>query len=245
MKLRLNCDLAEQDQLTEGSPEHSVMPFIHQANICCGVHAGNLKVMKETAILAKANDVEIGAHPSYPDRENFGRKSLHISEKNLSDSLTSQIQNLQDICNDLEVELAYIKPHGALYNDMMKDSKIRKIIMKVVRANNKPRKLMVMASNQQHLIAEEASRFGINLIFEAFADRCYTDQGLLVNRDKMHAVHSREKTIKQVHQLINHQSITTETGKTLSLNVDSVCVHGDNEAGVSIIKDIQKLILSA
>ena len=104
---------------------------------------------------------------------------------------------------------------------------------------------MVMASNQQHLIAEEASRFGINLIFEAFADRCYTDQGLLVNRDKMHAVHSRENTIKQVHQLINHQSITTESGKTLSLNVDSVCVHGDNEAGVSIIKDIQKLILSA
>jgi len=77
MKLSLNCDLAEQDQLTEGSPEHSVMPFIHQANICCGVHAGNLKVMKETAILAKANDVEIGAHPSYPDRENFGRKSLN------------------------------------------------------------------------------------------------------------------------------------------------------------------------
>ena len=102
---------------------------------------------------------------------------------------------------------------------------------------------MVMASNQQHLIAEEASRFGINLIFEAFADRC-TPKGLLVNRDKMHAVHS-EKTIKQVHQLINHQSITTESGKTLSLNVDSVCVHSDNEAGVSIIKDIQKLILSA
>ena len=79
--------------------------------------------------------------------------------------------------------------------------------MKVVKAHNKPRKLMVMANNQQNLIAEEASRFGINLIFEAFADRCYTDHGLLVNRNKMHAVHSKEKTIKQVHQLINHQSI--------------------------------------
>ena len=243
--MRLNCDLGEQEKLVPSSPEKSVMPYIDQANICCGAHAGNKDVMRETVILAIANKVEIGAHPSYPDRKNFGRLSLKIPEQELKEVIIQQIMALQTICEDLNTTITYVKPHGALYNDMMRDAEIRKIIMSVISSIKIPLKLMVMANNQQEMLKKEASAFNIDLLFEAFADRCYTDEGLLVSRDKSHAVHDRQKILEQVIQITTNKFVKTENGCDLLLDIDTICVHGDNLPGIAIIKDIQALINKA
>ena len=243
--MRLNCDLGEQEKLVPSSPEKSVMPYIDQANICCGAHAGNKDVMRETVILAIANKVEIGAHPSYPDRKNFGRLPLKIPEQELKEVITQQIMALQTICEDLNTTITYVKPHGALYNDMMRDAEIRNIIMSVISSIKIPLKLMVMANNQQEMLKKEASAFNIDLLFEAFADRCYTDEGLLVSRDKSHAVHDRQKILEQVVQITTNKFVKTENGCDLLLDIDTICVHGDNLSGIAIIKDIQALINKA
>ena len=243
--MQLNCDLGEQEKLVPSSPEKSVMPYIDQANICCGVHAGNTDVMRETVILAIANKVEIGAHPSYPDRKNFGRLSLKIPEHELKEVIIQQIMALQTICEDLNTTIPYVKPHGALYNDMMRDVEIRNTIMSVVSSIKIPLKLMVMANNQQEMLKKEASAFNIDLLFEAFADRCYTDEGLLVSRDKSHAVHDRQKILEQVIQITTNKFVKTENGCDLLLDIDTICVHGDNLSGIAIIKDIQALINKA
>lgn len=243
--MQLNCDLGEQEKLVPSSPEKSVMPYIDQANICCGVHAGNTDVMRETVILAIANKVEIGAHPSYPDRKNFGRLSLKIPQHELKEVIIQQIMALQTICEDLNTTITYVKPHGALYNDMMRDAEIRKIIMSVISSIKIPLKLMVMANNQQEMLKKEASAFNIDLLFEAFADRCYTDEGLLVSRDKSHAVHDRQKILEQVIQITTNKFVKTENGCDLLLDIDTICVHGDNLSGIAIIKDIQALINKA
>ena len=243
--MQLNCDLGEQEKLVPSSPEKSVMPYIDQANICCGAHAGNKDVMRETVILAIANKVEIGAHPSYPDRKNFGRLSLKIPEQELKEIIIQQIMALQTICEDLNTTITYVKPHGALYNDMMRDAEIRKIIMSVISSIKIPLKLMVMANNQQEMLKKEASAFNIDLLFEAFADRCYTDEGLLVSRDKSHAVHDRQKILEQVVQITTNKFVKTENGCDLLLDIDTICVHGDNLPGIAIIKDIQALINKA
>ena len=243
--MRLNCDLGEQEKLVPSSPEKSVMPYIDQANICCGVHAGNTDVMRETVILAIANKVEIGAHPSYPDRKNFGRLSLKIPQHELKEVIIKQIMALQKICEDLNTTITYVKPHGALYNDMMRDVEIRNTIMSVISSIKIPLKLMVMANNQQEMLKKEASAFNIDLLFEAFADRCYTDEGLLVSRDKSHAVHDRQKILEQVVQITTNKFVKTENGCDLLLDIDTICVHGDNLSGIAIIKDIQALINKA
>ena len=243
--MQLNCDLGEQEKLVPSSPEKSVMPYIDQANICCGAHAGNKDVMRETVILAIANKVEIGAHPSYPDRKNFGRLSLKIPQHELKEVIIQQIMALQTICEDLNTTITYVKPHGALYNDMMRDAEIRKIIMSVISSIKIPLKLMVMANNQQEMLKKEASAFNIDLLFEAFADRCYTDEGLLVSRDKSHAVHDRQKILEQVIQITTNKFVKTENGCDLLLDIDTICVHGDNLSGIAIIKDIQALINKA
>ena len=243
--MQLNCDLGEQEKLVPSSPEKSVMPYIDQANICCGAHAGNKDVMRETVILAIANKVEIGAHPSYPDRKNFGRLSLKIPQHELKEVIIQQITALQTICEDLNTTITYVKPHGALYNDMMRDVKVRNIIMSVISSLKIPVKLMVMANNQQEMLKKEASAFNIDLLFEAFADRCYTDEGLLVSRDKSHAVHDRQKILEQVIQITTNKFVKTENGCDLLLDIDTICVHGDNLSGIAIIKDIQALINKA
>ena len=172
--MQLNCDLGEQEKLVPSSPEKSVMPYIDQANICCGVHAGNTDVMRETVILAIANKVEIGAHPSYPDRKNFGRLSLKIPQHELKEVIIQQIMALQTICEDLNTTITYVKPHGALYNDMMRDVEIRNTIMSVISSIKIPLKLMVMANNQQEMLKKEASAFNIDLLFEALI-KSYND----------------------------------------------------------------------
>ena len=242
MPLLLNCDLGESFGAWKMGLDDQVMPFIDQANIACGFHAGDPVVIKKTLLAAKRNNVQVGAHPSYPDISGFGRRSMKIPAVELIALLQYQIAALTGMASNLGIEVAYVKPHGALYNDMMADGHIRSAVMEAISECHQPLAFMLQATPDAETHREEARAFGLEVLFEAFADRCYDDSGALLSRAKEGAVHSREKMLEQIIQLQQHGTVTTVSGHQLELQADSLCVHGDNMDGVNAIKKIRQLI---
>ncbi|MDO6562169.1 5-oxoprolinase subunit PxpA [Amphritea sp. 1_MG-2023] len=242
MSLRLNCDLGESFGAWKMGLDEAVMPFIDQANIACGFHAGDPLVLQKTLALAKQNQVTVGAHPGYPDLVGFGRRSLNVSEAELKAMLLYQISAIDGMASTQGITLTYVKPHGALYNDMMADTATRAIIMQAISEYHRPLVLMLQSTPQAALHQQEADSIGLELWFEIFADRCYDDDGKLLSRTKPGAVHSKEKMLAQVKQLKEQGSVTTVSGEVLSLRADTLCVHGDNMDGVNAIEEIRGLI---
>ena len=199
MALLLNCDLGESYGAWTMGLDDQVMPHIDQANIACGFHAGDPLVMKKTLLAAKRNNVAVGAHPSYPDIVGFGRRSMKLAPAELIAVLQYQIAALTGMADNLGVEVQYVKPHGALYNDMMADGHIRSAVMEAIAESKRPLKFMLQATPAAESHRQEASAFGLEVLFEAFADRCYDDDGALLSRAKEGAVHSREKMLAQVN----------------------------------------------
>ncbi len=238
----LNCDLGEEAGTAQFSPEAEAMPFIDQANIACGVHAGSPRVMRQTVELAARHGVAVGAHPSYPDRANFGRTSMRLSAAELRSVLHEQIAALEEIAAAAGVRVSYVKPHGALYNDMLADPAVRANVLQAVCAYPTDMPLMLLATTEADGHRAEARAHGVTLIFEAFADRAYTDAGTLVPRGTPGAVHDAAHTLAQVEQLCAHGSVTTVSGARLALAADTLCVHGDNPGGVAMIRRIRELL---
>jgi len=221
-----------------------VMPHIDQANVACGFHAGDPLVMQRTLVLAKAHGVTVGAHPGYPDRVGFGRRSLKCSRAEIIAMVQYQTAALDGMARTLGLQMAYVKPHGALYNDMMASTEVRLAVMEAVAGYPSRPELMLQATPDAVQHREEAAGFGLALQFEAFADRCYDDDGRLLARTRPGAVHTREKMLAQVHQLQQSGSVTTVSGSTLAVQADTLCVHGDNLEGVRAITDIRALLQS-
>ena len=242
MPLLLNCDLGESFGAWKMGLDDQVMPFIDQANIACGFHAGDPVVIKKTLLAAKRNNVQVGAHPSYPDISGFGRRSMKIPPVELIALLQYQIASLTGMDTNLGIEVQYVKPHGALYNDMMADGHIRSAVMEAIAECHQPLAFMLQATPDAEIHRQEAQAFGLDVLFEAFADRCYDDNGALLSRAKEGAVHSREKMLEQVVQLQEQGTVTTISGHQLELEADSLCVHGDNMDGVNAIEKIRQLI---
>ncbi len=240
--MKLNCDLGESFGSWTIGMDQAVMPQIDMANIACGFHAGDPLVMQKTLALAIANDVTIGAHPGYPDLVGFGRRSLNCCEAEIISMVQYQIAALDGMARIKGAQVSYVKPHGALYNDMMAKPLVRQAIMQAVADYHCPLVLMLQATPQWQEHKEEAQKLGLDLYFEAFADRCYDDDGKLVSRTLAGAVHDHDKMLDQVKQLVGEGTITSVGGRTLSLQVDSLCVHGDNAVGVAAIADIRQCL---
>ena len=156
--------------------------------------------------------------------------------------LQYQIAALTGMATNLGIEVQYVKPHGALYNDMMADGHIRSAVMEAIAECHQPLAFMLQATPDAEIHRQEAQAFGLDVLFEAFADRCYDDNGALLSRAKEGAVHSREKMLEQVVQLQEQGTVTTISGHQLELQADSLCVHGDNMDGVNAIEKIRQLI---
>ncbi|WP_278381622.1 5-oxoprolinase subunit PxpA [Pseudoalteromonas distincta] len=243
--MKLNCDLGESFGAWKMGLDDDVMPHIDMANIACGFHAGDADVMASTLTLAKQHNVQIGAHPSYPDKQGFGRRSMTLSEKELTNCLHYQIAAIEGMAKVQGLTLSYVKPHGALYNDMMANDKILQTVINAIASYPIDLKLMILATKNANKHIQIAKSSGVDLILEAFADRQYTDDGHLVSRTLEGSVHNKAALLKQVTQLLSDGSVTTRTGKKLTLNADSLCVHGDNADGIALIKDIKALCNSA
>lgn len=243
--LMLNCDLGESYGSWKMGRDDQVMPHIDQANIACGFHGGDPLVMRRTLALAKQNNVMVGAHPSYPDLVGFGRRSMNCSADEISALVEYQVAAIDGMARSQGLELAYVKPHGALYNDMMAKDAVRAPIMQAISGYHRPLRLMLQATPQANQHRSEAEAFGLELWFEAFADRCYDDDGKLLARSKPGAVHTREKMLAQVEQICRAGSVTSVSGHNLELKTDTLCVHGDNDEGVAAIREIRQIIHSS
>lgn len=227
----LNADLAE------GFPyDKALLGLISSANIACGLHAGNAAVMKSAVKIAKENGVRIGAHPGFPDRENFGRTVMNLPSEELAAYLRYQLGALQAICTAEGAAIAYVKPHGALYNMAAKDVDLARVIAKTVREFDPNLKLMGLAGSLMLQIAEEE---GLSTISEVFADRHYLPDGSLVPRSRSDAmVESDDEAIAQVLQMVTRGTVTTVDGSEVPVKAESICLHGDNQHAVQFAERI-------
>jgi len=230
----LNADIGEADNPDWAWAEAQVIMAISSANIACGGHAGDVDTMRTTVKACKDNGVTIGAHPAYPDRENFGRKSLtlgqDITASALRRSLTRQIVGLAEIAADYNMRITYVKPHGALYNDAVKDMEKAQIIAQVIRDIDPSLTLLGGPNSCMKRAAEDA---GISFIAEGFIDRRYTDDGHLQSRAEDGAViKSPEARMSQVISLAKNSEVETTTGARLNIEARSLCLHGDSSQAV-------------
>ena len=238
----LNCDLGESYGSWTMGLDAEVMPHIDQANIACGFHGGDPVTIRKTLALAAEHGVSVGAHPAYPDLVGFGRRSMALSEDEVIATVHYQVAALDGMAASAGIALGYVKPHGALYNDMMASTDVRRAIMRALASYHRPLPLLLQATPEAQEHGAEADAMGLTLLFEAFADRCYDDDGKLLSRRKPGAVHSREKMLAQVAQLKRDNTLTTVSGRTLPLQADTLCVHGDNPEGVQAIREIRALV---
>lgn len=237
----LNCDMGESFGQWEMGNDSTVMPHIDMANIACGFHASDPSIMDQTIKLALSYDVEIGAHPSYPDLQGFGRRSIPMSPQEITAMLIYQIGALEALCRSHNVELKYVKPHGALYNDMQTNPEIFEAVVDAVSSFSLPLMTLAITNNQELL--NIADRYEVPLLFEAFADRRYLANGLLAPRSLSNAViHNRDELLDQVAQIVRYKKVRTIDGYSIPLEADTICVHGDNEESIALIQDIKKII---
>lgn len=222
--------------------DDDIMPYIDMANLACGFHASDPVVMHRSIKTALNHEVEIGAHPSYPDLSGFGRREMKCSTEEIVAFVIYQCGALDAICRTYGKRVTYLKPHGALYNAMMKDMEVFKAICKAVSKYDKSIKLMILSNADNEKFTNIAKKYGIKLLFEVFADRAYNDDGSLVKRGEKGAVlSSSKKALKRAKLLFTKGVIKSINGKKLKLKADTLCVHGDNKSALKLIKALRSL----
>ena len=218
--------------------ESQLMPFISSCNIACGGHAGNMQTMRNVVKLAKQHNVKIGAHPSFPDKENFGRQAIEISSAGLFKSIREQINGLMSVLRDENARIHHIKPHGALYNLAATKTSIATVIIEAMKSISLPIKLYVPYNS---VVAELAIKENIPIVYEAFADRNYNDDLTLVSRNKKNAIISdSEELFNHVFRMITQRKVKTINGVEVKIIATTFCIHGDNPNAVNLIKDLNE-----
>jgi len=229
----VNCDLGEGI-----GNEKLLMPMISSCNIACGGHAGDEQTMSEVSILAKKNSVKVGAHPSYPDRENFGRVSMEMENSDLIESIQDQMSRFMSILNQENIPLHHIKPHGALYNDMRLDIQLTRTFLKSIERFKENTILFVPYGSE---LQKEAMRLGFTVKREAFADRGYNMNLSLVSRHEPDAVISEPETVLQnLLRIVNNEHVLTKEDNKVFIKAETICIHGDNPSAVEILNHLTK-----
>ena len=243
VKIKLNCDMGESFGIWKMGFDEQIMPHIHMANLACGFHASDAMTMNKSVILAKKYDVTIGAHPAYQDLVGFGRRTIVCSLEEIKSIILYQLGALSAFCKAHGTAVSYVKPHGALYNDMMRDENIFKAILNAISSFNKNIKLMVLSGPKNEEYEYTAKLYDIKLLFEVFADRNYNDDGSLVSRMEENAIiHEELDVLSRVVNLKEKGFISSINGHMLFLKSDSICVHGDNEKALEFIKLVRKAL---
>jgi UPF0271 protein len=240
--VKLNCDIGESFGIWKMGRDEDVMPCIDLANIACGFHASDPSNISKSISLALENRVTIGAHISYLDLLGFGRRSIAHTYEEIRDLSIYQLGALDALCKLQKTEVSYVKPHGALYNDMMKDFDIFKALAKSISEYNQNIKLMILATKDTHKYKELANECGIELLLELFADRAYDSNGHLVSRKESGSVLNSKEILSRVKEIAKSGKIKTIENKFLELKADTLCIHGDNEESIELAKEIKSLL---
>ena len=225
--MSINCDLAESEWAWDNGLDPKIISLVDQVNVCCAEHAGSIALMEKTVALSLKMGKSIGAHPSYPDRKNFGRLSIKMSAKDLELSIKTQVNRLKEILISHGGNLAYIKPHGALYHDCLKNKEVLEIVAKV--AGELP--IMLMHPIQY-----------VNILVEGFLDRTYFSANTLVPRkDNGALIEDVDTAYQQYCNIKNNRKVNTIDGSSIPLDVQTLCVHSDSAIALPLLQKINSL----
>jgi 5-oxoprolinase (ATP-hydrolysing) subunit A len=234
MLMDLNCDMGEGMAADE-----AIFPYISSANISCGYHAGDADIMRRTVEMALRHHVAIGAHPSYPDRANFGRVDMlgkGVVLEEIVGLIVDQLIVLQAICDEFGTRLHHVKPHGALYNRAARDVEVSALICRAIREFDPSLQLYGLSGS---VMGTEASLHGLVFVNEVFADRTYQADGSLTPRTSPGAlIEDARQSLMQVRQMVQQGKVTAVTGMEIDIVAETVCLHGDGDHAVEFAKMI-------
>ncbi|WP_372973086.1 5-oxoprolinase subunit PxpA [Muriicola sp.] len=227
-EIDINCDVGEGV-----GNEARLFPYISSCNLACGGHAGDVATMREVISLAKKHRVRVGAHPSYPDRENFGRKSMQMETEIFRDSIESQVKGLEDILREEGVEMSHIKAHGALYNDLAKNSELSEQYLEAISECRNGIPLYVPYGSAISIAAQHS---GFECVYEAFGDRNYEDDLTLVSRESPQALITEpEAVLRHLLTMIVNSEVKTVRGHFRHIEAQTYCIHGDTATAYEIL----------
>lgn len=236
----LNADLGESFGTYTYGNDQALLPLVSSANIACGFHGGDPSVIHNAVALAVQNGVTIGAHPGYPDLLGFGRRNMTMRPAEVTDMILYQLGALDGICRAEGTRIAYVKPHGALYNMADKDEVLSEAIVKAIVLYNPALTLLCPGAG---MMAKAAANNGIKVAKEFFADRAYMPDGSLAPRALPGAVLTDEDEIcARVLNALQTETVKTLDGETIKVEFDSICLHGDNPAAVRLAERIRETL---
>ena len=237
MEININCDLGEKSKHHSNKYDPDLLEIVNSANVACGFHAGDDESMNQVIQISKKNGVSIGAHPSFNDPENFGRQRMNLSSSEITKLIIDQYDILQIIADNYKESVTHIKPHGALNNMACEDIELATTLAKTIKGINKDLIYLVPTGSKME---EAAKKLNMKIACEIFADRNYEDDGNLVSRKKPHAlITDPEQAKKHVLNMVKNQALNCHSGKQIPCEIDSVCIHGDNESSLATAKSIK------
>jgi UPF0271 protein len=239
----LNCDCGESFGAYQMGDDAAMLGVVTTANVACGFHGGDPEVMAATFRIAKDNGVAVGSHPGFPDLWGFGRRRLPFSNGEIERLVAYQIGAAQALAAYAGHKITHVKPHGALSNVAMEDEDVARAIARAVRAVDRDLSLLAVARSA---LEPAGAAEGLGVVSEAFADRAYTDQGLLVPRSQKGAVlHDAEEIAERVLAMVSEDALIAVSGKRIAVPIHSVCVHGDTPDAVAIAKAVRRKLEAA
>lgn len=239
-RIDINCDLGEWKSEDGIKLDEAIMPYISSCNIACGGHIGDKESILTTIKLAKKHDVAIGAHPAYPDRENFGRVVMNISHDSLQQSLKEQLLQFIDLTTQEGATLHHIKPHGALYNHIAKDEETASVVLTLFKSIA-PEILIYLPDNS--ISSKIAHQLGLNVVYEVFADRAYEDDLSLRSRSLEGAVlFDEHQIITQLRSMIFEGKVLSYSGLIKAIKAQTICLHSDTPGAAQFAKKINEYL---
>ncbi|MDC1129536.1 LamB/YcsF family protein [Candidatus Pelagibacter sp.] len=237
MEININCDLGEKSKFHSIKNDPELLNIVNSANIACGYHAGDEQTMDMVIQISKKNGVSMGAHPSFNDPENFGRKRMYLNSLEIKKLIFDQYEILQKIAQKYNENITHIKPHGALNNMACEDLELATTLAVAIKEINKDIIYLVPTGSQMEVAAKKNS---MRIACEIFADRNYEDDGNLISRKKPNAlITDPDIAKKHVLNMVKNQAINCLSGKQIPCEIDSVCIHGDNESSLATAKSIK------
>lgn len=243
LMINLNADLGESFGAWHMGDDPALLQTINSANIACGFHAGDPTIMRQTVRLAKKNGVSIGAHPSFPDLQGFGRRLMHLSAIDLEAAILYQVGALQAMAAAEGTRVTHVKPHGALNNLACADAAVAATVVRAVHGLDSS--LILLAPAHSELV-KAAQASGLAVRHEVFADRAYLDDGQLMPRSQAGAVlHNPQQCVAHVMQMLKAQAIVAANGHHLPTRIDSICLHGDGPQATTSARLIRQTLIDA
>lgn len=223
--------------------DEEIMQFVSSANIACGFHAGDPDTIAKTIRFAKAAGVAVGAHPSFPDLEGFGRRKMTIPPETVKNIVAYQISAVAGMCRAQGIELRHVKPHGALYNMAAKDTELAAAIASAVKSVDSN---LILYGLSGSALIDEAKSVGLRAINEVFADRGYDSEGHLVPRGTEGSmIRNPEAALQQVLELVGQGTVTAVSGELVNVEAETICIHGDADTALEFASTIYSGLLSA